>query len=272
MTFTMKRLLPLAVALGLGVSAHAAIPITEEKVQEAFGPIEGGLVVVEIQSGESFTFNPSVATRLLPPCSTFKIWNSLIGLEEGIISDPDAPFWKWDGEARFLPAWNQDQTWRTAFKASCVPAFQDLARRIGPERMQSWLDRLGYGNGDQAGRPDSFWLPRDGEKTILITAAGEAALTRKLLRGELPVAPSSLALLQGVMRLETTSRGTLYGKTGSGLRQADGDIDYDLGWLSGFLEHEGKTYAYACVVLGPGLYSPDARRTAEAVFKGSGML
>ncbi len=272
MTLAMKRLLPLAASFGLGLAAHAAVPLTANKVQEAFGSVEGALVVMDVQSGESFIFNQTVATRPLPPCSTFKIWNSLIGIEEGIIRDPDAPFWQWDGETRFLPAWNQDQTWRTAFKASCVPAFQDLARRIGPERMQSWLDRFGYGNRDQAGRPDAFWLPRGGENTILITAESEAALTAKLLRGELPVAPSSLARLKDVMKLETTSRGTLFGKTGSGLRKADGDVDYDLGWLSGFLEHRGQTYAYACVVLGPGLYSPDARRIAEAVFKESGML
>jgi beta-lactamase class D len=268
----MRRLLPALAALGLIVSARAALPFDADKVQAAFGPIEGGLVVMDVGSGEVFKFNPPVAAQPLPPCSTFKIWNSLIGLEEGIIKDPDAPFWKWDGEARFLLTWNQDQTWRTAFKASCVPAFQDLARRIGPKRMQSWLNRLGYGNQDMAGRPDAFWLPRGGEKTILITAEGETALMAKLLRGELPVAPSSLARLKDVMKLETTSRGTLYGKTGSGLRQADGEVDYDLGWLSGFLEHEGKTYAYSCVVLGPGLYSPDARRIAEAMFRESGML
>ncbi len=253
-----------------------ALPVTEQAARAAFGPNEGALVVIEVKSGEVFRFNPKLAAQPLPPCSTFKIWNSLIGLEEGIIKDVDAPFWKWDGEKRFLPAWNQDQTWRSAFTASCVPAFQDLARRIGAERMQAWLDRLGYGNRDMAGRPDAFWLPRAGEKTIMTSADGEAALMAKLLRGELPVRPSSVVMLKEVMKLEQTPRGTLYGKTGSGLiGSADGPegrIDFDLGWLVGFIERDGQTFAYACVVRGPGLYSPDARRITETIFSQSGIL
>ena len=40
------------------------------------------------------------------PASTFKIPNSIIGLETGAI-DPDEKF-KWDGKQRAIPSWNQD--------------------------------------------------------------------------------------------------------------------------------------------------------------------
>jgi beta-lactamase class D len=46
------------------------------------------------------------------------------------------------------------------------------------------------------------------------------------------------------MKLAETGRGTLYGKTGSGLRgDPDGpksEVDFDMGWFVGFVESGGK--------------------------------
>lgn len=250
--------------------------VTQEDIRAAFGDVDGAFVLRDCATGEEVVFAEKTADTAFGPCSTFKIWNSLIGLEEGIITDPDAPFWKWDGEERNFPGWNKDQTWRSAFAVSCVPAFQDLARKIGAERMQSWLDKLGYGNRDMAGRPDAFWLPRAGQKTIMITPREQAAMICRLINGKLPVKTGSVAKLTDVMKLDATGKGTLYGKTGSGLRGgADGPasgIDFDMGWLVGFIDSGGKKYAYACLVLGDGLMGKDARRIAEAVFTSSGML
>jgi beta-lactamase class D len=155
-----------------------------------------------------------------------------------------------------------------------VPAFQELARKIGPKRMQSWLEKLDYGNKDQCGRPDAFWLPRAGQKTIMITPREQARMLCRMINGELPVKPESVAKLIDVMKLAETERGTLYGKTGSGLRGgADGpasDVDFDMGWLVGFVESGGRKRAYACLVLGPGLRGTDARRAAEEILRAVG--
>ncbi len=257
----------------LAACAAAASPLLpDEKVREAFGGVEGVFVVIDCDRGEVFSSDPALAKEPFGPCSTFKIWNTLIGLEEGILNEPDDPFWKWDGVERELSGWNRDLTLREAFKASCVPAYQGLARKIGPEKMQLWLDKLGYGNRDQCGRPDAFWLPRAGRKTILVSPLEQAQMICKLLGGKLPVKASSVAVLQEIMRSETGKRGTLYGKTGSGLRGAAKDVDFDMGWWVGFLDRSGKRYAYACLVLGPGLSGKDARRITEDVFRGSGML
>ncbi|MBU3664446.1 MAG: class D beta-lactamase [Chthoniobacterales bacterium] len=248
----------------------------EDAIHAAFGEVEGAFVLRNCESGEETVFRQETADTAFGPCSTFKIWNSLIGLEVGIITGPDDPFWKWDGEERGFPGWNKDQTWRSAFAVSCVPAFQNLARKIGAGRMQSWLDKLGYGNRDMAGRPAAFWLPRAGEKTVMITPREQAAMICRLLNGKLPVKAGSIAALTDVMKLQVTDRGTLYGKTGSGLRSSgngpEADADFDMGWLVGFVESGGKKYAYACLVLGPGLGGKDARLLTESVFKASGLL
>ena len=250
--------------------------VTLESVRQAFGGVEGAFVLRDCATGEETVFQETTADTAFGPCSTFKIWNSLIGLEEGILTEPDAPFWKWDGTARDFAGWNKDQTWRSAFAASCVPAFQDLARRIGEQRMQDWLEKLDYGNKDQCGRPDAFWLPRAGQKTILITPREQAREICRLVNGELPVKAGSVAKLREVMKLAESGRGTLYGKTGSGLRAAaDGpssDVDFDMGWLVGFVESGEKKQAYACLVLGPNLKGQDARRIAEAIFRSASLF
>jgi beta-lactamase class D len=245
-------------------------------MRAAFGEVEGAFVWRDCATGEETVFAEATADTAFGPCSTFKIWNSLIGLEEGILAEPDGPFWTWDGEERNFAAWNADQTWRSAFAASCVPAFQELARKIGVERMQSWLEKLAYGNMDQCGRPDGFWLPRAGRATIMITPREQARMICRLVNGELPVKTESVAKLTDVMKLVETEQGTLYGKTGSGLRDGpDGpksNVDFDMGWLVGFVESSGKTYAYACLVLGDGLTGKNARQVVEQAVKAGGLL
>lgn len=241
----------------------------------AFGTIDGAFVLRDCATGEE-TVAGKQADEAFGPCSTFKIWNSLIGLEEGLLADPDTPFWTWDGEERGWAAWNRDQTWRSAFQGSCVPAFQELARRIGAPVMQAWLDKFDYGNRDMAGRPDAFWLPRSGQDTILITPRQQARLICRMVEGDLPVKAGSVARLTEVMKLETTAHGTLYGKTGSGKRASpggpDSEADFDTGWFVGFVESGGRRYAFACLVLGPGSGGKEARGVAEAVLAARGLL
>ena len=92
------------------------------------------------------------------PASTFKIPNSVIALETGVVGDPDKDIFKWDGVVRSIEAWNRDHTMRSAIAASAVPVYQEIARRIGAERMQKFVDLFEYGNRDIGGGIDQFWL------------------------------------------------------------------------------------------------------------------
>src|ERR1044072_2763245 len=80
------------------------------------------------------------------PASTYKIPNSLIALETGVVQDPDKDVFKWDGVKRSIEAWNQDHTLRSAIAASAVPVYQEIARRIGAGRMQKNVHLPDYGN------------------------------------------------------------------------------------------------------------------------------
>jgi len=247
----------------------AGLPIPEKVAQEAFGERKGSLVMIDCSTGASSIFSPKAASEELPPCSTFKIWNTLIGLENGVIHSADEAFYKWDGETRFIPDWNQDLTLKEAFQVSCVPAFQDLARKIGATRMQSAIDEIGYGNRDLSAGVDVFWLPAPGRKTILISPEAQARLITKLVSNELPFSKESLATLKEVMRIKQTDRGVLYGKTGS---MGDGSGKYVLGWFVGYVEHNGQTHAFAAVINAENSSGRDARTLVETVLEKQGFL
>lgn len=247
----------------------AALSLPTESVTQAFDGRPGALVLVDGVSGEIYRNDAVACAEKVAPCSTFKIWNSAIGLETGVITDPDAPFWKWDGTQRWLADWNRDQTLRSAIAVSCVPAYQALARKIGAPRMQEWIDKLGYGNRDLSSGIDVFWLPEAGRKTLLISPEEQAALIARLATGKLPFSPQTMATLRSILKLKQTERGTFHGKTGSSLAKEEAT---QFGWFTGWVESGGRTYAFACVLKGAGVMGKDARTAVERILAERGLL
>jgi len=252
---------------GLREAAGGGTRQGQEALRTAFGPREGCFVFTDCATGETIRQEPAMAARPFPPCSTFKIWNAAIGLEEGILSRADEPFYQWDGVKRFIPEWNRDLTLREAFAASCVPAFQQLARKIGEPAMKRWIEKLGYGDGNTAAGLDVFWLPGEGRKPILISPDAQVALLRRLLAGELPFSRHTRTVLKEIMRVSEGEHGTLYGKTGTG-----GDGKERVGWFVGYVESGQKTFAFAALLRGPEITGRDARAVAEEFLRKEGLL
>jgi beta-lactamase class D len=231
---------------------------------------DAALVIYNRATGEMVNINPARGNQRLAPCSTFKIYNTLIGLEIGLIKDADEPWYKWDEVKRDIEGWNQDLTLREAFKVSAVPAYQIMARKIGEARMKEYIEKIGYGTEDISSGIDIFWLPRPDTTSIKISADEQVNLLNKLLDGKLPFSEKNIAILRDVMQVEKTGKGTLYGKTGSGTRP---DGKWNLGWFVGFLEHNGTTYVFACNITGGDNPSGKTARTIiESIFKSQNLL
>lgn len=228
------------------------------------------LVMYNRATRKTTNINPTRSSRRLPPCSTFKIYNTLIGLELGLLKGADEPWYKWDGVNRDIEGWNRDLTLREAFQASAVPAFQILARQIGFERMKGYVDRISYGSMDIASGIDIFWLPRAGKTSIMISADEQVALLNNLLDGKLPFSQKSISILKDIMQVYKTEKGTLYGKTGSGTGP---DGKWNLGWFVGFLETNGTAYVFVCNITdGENPSGKVARAIVENVLKSQGLL
>ncbi|WP_083694526.1 penicillin-binding transpeptidase domain-containing protein [Chlorobium sp. KB01] len=242
----------------------------EEIDRKLFSAYDTALIIVNRSSGAVTDVNPALGARRISPCSTFKIYNTLIGLQLGLLRGADDPWYAWDGVHRDIDGWNRNLTLREAFRVSAVPAFQALARAIGQERMKRYINRIGYGNGDISSGIDTFWLPRPGRTGVLISAGEQVALLNRLLDGRLPFSKKHVKALRNIMLVAESPKGKLYGKTGSG-RSADGKEE--LGWFVGFLESGGVEYAFACNITGGDHPSGKAaREIVEKVFSAQNLL
>jgi beta-lactamase class D len=163
------------------------------------------------------------------PASTFKIPNSLIALETGVVGDPDKDVFKWDGVTRSIDAWNRDHTLRSAIAASAVPVYQEIARRIGAERMQKYVDLLDYGNRDIGGGIDQFWLTG----SLRIDPVQQVDFVDRLRRGVLPVSKRSQDLVRDILPVTKVGDSVIHAK--SGLLGAEIGKP-SLGWMVGWAE------------------------------------
>jgi beta-lactamase class D len=172
------------------------------------------------------------------PASTFKIPNSLIALETGVVGDPDKDVFKWDGVVRSIEAWNRDHTMRSAIAVSAVPVYQEIARRIGVERMQKYVDLLEYGNRDIGGGIDQFWLTGN----LRIDPIQQIDFIDRLRRGVLPVSKRSQDLVRDI--LPVTKAGDSIIRAKSGLLGAEVGKP-SLGWMAGWAEKGSASTVFA---------------------------
>ncbi len=246
----------------------------ESQDQQQFEPMQfpdnTALVVFDRSIGDVNYVNQSQCERKLAPCSTFKIFNTLIGLELGLLPGSDDPWYTWDGITRDFEAWNTDLTLRQAFRVSCVPAFQGLARQIGSARMQLYINKIRYGTLDISSGIDLFWLPRREENFLKISAVEQVELLNELLDNKLPFDLKNIDVLLDIMQVSETEKATLYGKTGSS--GTDVDEADRVGWFVGFLVTEESIFVFACNVTGENPSGKDAREIVEQYFRSLDLL
>ena len=204
-------------------------------------PQDRTMLVRELNSGEQWQWNSARAPSRYSPCSTFKIPNALIGLENGTISlqrnergysfivDPNQPWWP--------EGWAMKQNLRDALRRSTVWYFQALARKIGMPSYASWLHRFHYGNQNTDGGIDQFWLG----SSLRISAIEQIRFLAALERGQLGVKPEYVSAITDSLVLEQGQDWRMWGKTGGCLAH-DGRW---IGWLVGALRKPGGHYVYA---------------------------
>ena len=169
------------------------------------------------------------------PASTFKIVNSLIGLQTGKISS-DSMLIKWDGIPRRVAAWNKDLTMYEAFRVSALPYYQEVARRIGKDTMQHWLDTLGYGTKKIVSKIDSFWL----DNSLKIKPDEQLGLVKKLYFDQLPFFKSYQEVVKRAMLFENNANYRLGYKTGWGYTEKV----HAIGWIVGWIEENNHPYFF----------------------------
>lgn len=251
-------------ALITGVSASEVV--IRNDLGKYFEGFNGTFVLYDASNDTYIIYNEDQSKLRLSPCSTFKIVNSLIGLETGVLDHEDAnTLVKWDGTKYSFPYWNHDHTLASATRESVVWYFQKLAARVGQERMQEYLDKIGYGNKDISGGLTTFWLG----SSLKISAIEQVDLLNKLYSDQLPFSPEVRSIVLKNIFLSGNDRSKLLGKTGSGFQ----DGKWILGWFVGYIEKEGKYYVFATNIIAEnGATGPKAREITKAIARDINLL
>lgn len=229
-------------------------------------PSRACFVLLDPRSGHVRMMNPQRAHERFPPASTFKIPNSLIGLDTGVIPDADYVI-AWDGTHHEREVNNQDHSLRTAMRYSVVWYYQELARRVGESRMKASIDALGYGNADISSGLTTFWL----RGSIRISANEQVAFLRRLQDETLRVSPHATAAVKEILVLAQGPNWVYRGKTGTYSGLVDGTHS-DLGWFVGWIERDGQILLFAANDSTTGTTGPHVKAKVETALVSLGVL
>ncbi|MEN9997108.1 MAG: hypothetical protein RI922_98 [Bacteroidota bacterium] len=196
--------------------------------------VSGSFVLFDPQENEYYHYNKTQFNTAYTPASTFKICNSLIGLETGVIKDADFVI-SWDSIVRPRREWNQDQTLRQAIQNSTVWYYQELARRVGQKQMDYWIRKADFGNHSTKGGIDKFWLEGD----LRVSPKQQLDFLIKLHNNKLPFSKRNMDIVKDIMIVKDTLNTVVHAKTGWGQNGKE-----DIGWFVGYVEKDNKVYYF----------------------------
>lgn len=201
-----------------------------------FGDFEGSFVLYDLKNDIWSIHDMERATLQVAPNSTYKIYDALFGLEEGVIT-PDSSLIAWDHEEYPFVAWNTDQTLQSAMSNSVNWYFQALDQYLGVSALNAYIQRIGYGNEMISGALSSYWL----ESSLKISPIEQIELLTKFYNNSFGFDPENINAVKDSICLFSSETGAFYGKTGTG-RINDQDIS---GWFIGYIETADNTYFFA---------------------------
>jgi len=198
--------------------------------------LEGAILIFDPQKKTYYSNDFAWAEEGRLPASTFKIPNSIIALETGIVQGINT-IMPWDGQARNLERWNKEMTFKEAISVSCVPCYQDIARQIGTSRMNEYLSKLEFGNMTvDSTNIDLFWLVGDSK----ISQFEEIDFLQRFYNKELPIANRTHIILKEMLLIDKKENYTLSGKTGWAIRD-----EHNNGWFVGYINKGKEVYFFA---------------------------
>jgi beta-lactamase class D len=262
-----KSLSLIAAALLSLPSAALASPWREEPAVAALfrqAGVEGTFVLLEERSGELRGSNRQRAEQRFVPASTFKIANALIGLSLGAVRNVDEVI-PYTGDANpFMREWLQPMGLRGAMKVSNVPLYQELARRIGLQRMRRAIVRLGYGNMQIGSDVTTFWL----RGPLAISAVEQTSFLSRLAHRTLPFPDPAMQQVAEVTQLDSGPGWSLHAKTG--WQNAPGA---GVGWWVGWVQHGDRITPFALNIAMAGTAdAPKREQLGRASLQALGIL
>ncbi len=201
---------------------------------------QGSVLIYNLNENSYYSNDFEWAKTNRLPASTFKIPNSIIGIETGLV-DVDTTIFRWNGAELAFDMWEKDMNLKEAFHNSCVPCYQEIARKIGVDRMNKFLSDFNYGNMKiDSSNLDKFWLEGD----FAINQISQIEFLLKLYNNELPVSESTHKIMKEIMLTDELPNEILRAKTGWAIRNGKNN-----GWYVGYIDKDTNAYFFAVNII-----------------------
>lgn len=202
--------------------------------------VTGSVTIYDFKNQKWVFSDPVDANVASLPASTFKIINSCIALELGVIKD-EHEIIAWDGKVRKLgdqpmEAWNKDNDLVSAYKNSTIWFYEALAEKITKDRYKQYLSKCHYGNGNLTEPGVNFWV----YGAFAIDPISQIQFLKNLHFQQLPFSKRTYAIMKKLMISEENDQYTFRDKTGWATK--DGK---DIGWWVGYVETKNNVYFFA---------------------------
>lgn len=237
MRLSIQLFIMLLALLYPSVSVQASAPKEVSDWKKYFDSydVTGSILVYSVKQNRYVGYNLERCNTPISPASTFKIPNSLIALDSKVTTLEEV--FNWDGQPKPLEAWQQDLSLNDAFKVSAVPVYQEIARRVGVERMQQYVDLFHFGCVTvTSSNLDTFWLT----EACKITQFQQVYFLKQLFAKELPISDQVQDQVMEIMINEQSDKGTLYAKTG-----LNAGKEANTGWFVGAYKDADDTLIFA---------------------------
>ncbi len=202
--------------------------------------IEGSTTIYDYNSKKWISSNIYDSHKQTLPASTFKVVNTLIALETGVIqSENDTVFWPGSTDTvkyGYRPEIYHNMTVKEAFKMSAGWVYVLLAEQIGKEKYQKYLSKIHYGNVDLTNPDPDFW----NFGNFAISPVNQISILVGVYEETLPFKKESFKILKSMMVDEDSEHHVLRAKTGW-----TRDGGKDTGWGVGYIETKGNVYFFA---------------------------
>lgn len=204
--------------------------------------VDGCFTLLDNATGEITVYNMGLDTMRFLPAETFDVLNGMIALHTGVLTD----------EKMNISLSNYDTTQSSsqkeiniidAFKNNNHSFFQQIAKNIGQDTLQRWVDSVSYGN-KNVGEPfDQSWT----NNTIKISPDEQLGFMKHLYFDQLPFRKSVHTSMKDLMVVNDNTDYKLSYKTGTGKNEKNENI----GWTIGWIEENRHVYFFVTLLQSP---------------------
>ena len=202
--------------------------------------VDGCFTMLDNATGEITVYNMGLDTMRFLPAETFDVLNGMVALHTGVLTDE-----KMNLSISNLDSNNVSKNVNIteSFKSNSIPFFQQVAKNIGYDTLQSWVDSVSYGNKKLGEQVDQTWI----NNSTKISPDEQLGFMKRLYFEQLPFRKSVQLSMKELMVVNDNTDYKLSYKTGSGKNEKNENI----GWMIGWIEENRHVYFFVTLLQSP---------------------